>query len=318
MTGSAPETMRAVFYQRTGQVDVLEYGTLPFPVPGPGQVLVRLAAAGVSPLDWKLRSGLLAAHFTPAFPKIPGRDGTGTVLALGEGVTGFAPGDRVAVMAPPAGSAGTSAEAIAAEAALTVLLPENLGFTEAAAIINPGLSAFIAARHTAGVRPGQRVFVQAGAGAVGGLLVQLCVHLGAEVTATCRADNMDYVLGLGAQRAIAYDRPFPGDVPPQDVVFDLMGGAVHDACYPLLARGGHLVWLTAAPITERGEAFGVRVSRAMIADDARVVAEVLSLASRGILRPQLAGVLPLQQIPEAHQRLAAGQVTRGRLVVTSG
>ncbi|KPQ05595.1 MAG: Zn-binding dehydrogenase [Rhodobacteraceae bacterium HLUCCA12] len=309
------ETMRAICYETYGDPEVLRLVSLPRPVPGPGQVLVKLAAAGVAPLDWKLRAGMLAQHFTPAFPKIPGRDGTGTVLACGPDAAGFADGDRVAVMAPPAGAAGTCAEYIAADASLCVKLPDAVDLIDSAALVNSGLSAWIAAVRTAQVTAGQRVLVQAGAGAVGGLLVQLCAHFGAEVTATCNSRNLAYVRGLGAHRAIAYDKPFPTDLPPQDIVFDLMGGAVHDACYPLLAPGGHLVWLTAAPITERGDEFGVRVSRAMISDDATAVAEVLALAARGIVQPQVAGRLPLAETALAHRRLAEGQVSRGRLLV---
>lgn len=309
------EMMHAICYDTYGGPEVLHLARLPRPAPGPGQVLVKLAAAGVAPLDWKLRAGMLAQHFTPAFPKIPGRDGTGTVLACGPEVSGFAPGNRVAVMAPPAGAAGTCAEYIAADAALCVKLPEGVDLIESAALINSGLSAWIAAVCTARVQAGQRVLVQAGAGAVGGLLVQLCAHLGALVTATCHSRNLDYVRGLGASRAIAYDRPFPTDLAPQDIIFDLMGGAVHDACYPLLVPGGHLVWLTAAPISDRGEEFGVTVSRAMIADDAAAVAEILALASKGILRPQIAGKLPLAQTALAQTRLADGQVSRGRLLI---
>lgn len=307
-------TMRVARYARHGGPEVIELADLPLPAPGPGQVLLRLHAAGVAPLDWKLRAGLLAAHFTLGFPKVPGRDGAGVVLATGDGVD-LPPGARVAVMAPPAGQGGTYATHMLADARLCVPLPDAVGFEDAAALVNSGLSAWIAVMRTAAVQPGQRVLVQSGAGAVGGLMVQLCAHLGAEVTATCRADNMEYVLSLGAHRAIAYDRPWPGDVPPQDVVFDLMGAAVHDACYPLLRKGGHLVWLTAAPITDRGAEHGVTVTRAMIADDPQVVAEVLALAARGVLRAQVAGRLPLDQAAEAQRRLAAGEVTRGRLIL---
>lgn len=309
------DTMRVARYVRHGGPEVIELADLPLPAPGPGQVLVRLHAAGVAPLDWKMRAGMLAAHFTLTFPKVPGRDGAGVVVAAGEGVD-LPPGARVAVMAPPAGQAGTHATHILADARLCVPLPDAVGFEDAAALVNSGLSAWIAVMRTAAVQAGQRVLVQSGAGAVGGLMVQLCCHLRAEVTATCRADNMDYVRSLGAQRAVAYDRPWPGDLPPQDVVFDLMGGAVHDACYPLLRKGGHLVWLTAAPITDRGADHGVTVTRAMIADDPQVVAEVLRLAAQGILRPQVAGRLPLDQAAEAQHRLAAGAVTRGRLILT--
>lgn len=126
---------------------------------------------------------------------------------------------------------------------------------------------------------------------------------------------MEYVQRLGAHRAVACDRPWPGDLPPQDVAFDLMGGTVQDACYRLLAPGGHLVWLTAAPITDRGAEYGVRVTRAMITDDAEAVAQVLALAADGIVCAQVAGRRPLDQTAEAHRRLAAGEVTRGRLIL---
>ena len=307
-------TMRAALYRRHGGPEVIDLEDLPMPEPGAGQVLVRLHAAGVAPLDWKLRAGLLQQHFRLAFPKIPGRDGAGTVLATGPGVTGLAPGDRVAVMAPPAAPPGTHAEAILAEARLCVKLPAALDTEQAASLINAGLSAAIAVR-TADVQPGQRVLVQSGAGAVGGLIVQICKARGATVAATCRAANLDYVADLGADRPIAYDAPFPGDLPPQDVVFDLMGGAVHDACYPLLAPGGHLVWLTAAPITDRSADFGVRVTRAMVTDDAATVAGVLAMAAAGTLRPQIADTLPLSDAAEAQRRLQAGEVTRGRLLL---
>ncbi|MFV0491524.1 MAG: NADP-dependent oxidoreductase [Pseudorhodobacter sp.] len=306
--------MRACLYRRHGGPDVLEMADLPDPHPGPGQVLVALEAASVAPLDWKLRAGLLAQYFTPDFPKIPGRDGTGQVMAIGAGVGNVLPGQRVAVMAPPAPAAGCYATMIAAEAALTTALPDQLDMAEGAALVNSGLSALIACR-TAGVTPGQRVLIHAGAGAVGGLLVQLCAHLGAEVSTTCHSRNLGYVRNLGATHAIAYDGGDLTTLPPQDVVFDLVGGGVHEASYPVLKRGGHLVWLAAAPIVERGAEFGVMVTRAMIADDAAIVAEVLDLAARKVLKAQIADRLPLDQAAEAQWRLEAGQVSRGRLIL---
>ncbi|MDO9523922.1 MAG: NADP-dependent oxidoreductase [Gemmobacter sp.] len=307
--------MKAVYYTQHGGPEVLTYGVLPDPVPGPGQVLVGLQAASVAPLDWKLRAGLLSAHFTPAFPKIPGRDGAGVVLSA-DSASGFAPGDRVGVMAPAPLAAGTCAERIAVNPSQLIRLPGGLGMVDAAAVINAGLSAWISAVRTADVQPGAKVLIHSGAGAVGGILVQLCKHLGAEVTATCRSTNRDYVQGLGATRAVAYDLEDFTTLPPQDIVFDLMGGAVHAESYRVLAPGGHLVWLTAAPITDQGAAYGVRVTRAMISDDAEAVEQIMALVAQGIIAPQVAGTLPLSQAAEAQRRLAAGEVTRGRLVLT--
>ncbi|MCY7308525.1 MAG: zinc-binding dehydrogenase, partial [Rhodoferax sp.] len=157
------------------------------------------------------------------------------------------------------------------------------------------------------------------AGAVGSLMVQLCHHLGAEVSASCRFDNCDYVAGLGATRAFAYDRSQQLDqVRAQDVVFDLIGGATHALSYSMLRKGGRLVCLTAAPFVDRGDAFGVLVTRAQIADSPRVLAAVAKLAAQGILQPRVAGVFPLAETALAHAALEQGRVTRGRLVIDIG
>ncbi|NKN39278.1 NADP-dependent oxidoreductase [Agrobacterium sp. a22-2] len=307
--------MKACFYRAYGGPEVLQYGDLPDPVLEAGQVLVRLSAASVAPLDWKLRAGLLQAHFTPGFPKIPGRDGTGTIIALGPESTDFAIGDRVCVMAPPPLAAGTYAERIACNTINVVKLPDAISMEDGAAVVNSGLSAWISAVRTADIKPGQKVLVHSGAGAVGGLLVQFCRHLGADVTTTCRDGNQDYVLSLGASRAIAYDRDDFTTIEPQDTVFDLVGGAVHDRSYTVLKPGGHLVWLTALPIVDRGEEFGVRVSRAMISDDGEAVSAMLDLVAKGIIRPQISHLMPLAEAREAQTMMAAGTVTRGRIVL---
>ena len=128
-------------------------------------------------------------------------------------------------------------------------------------------------------------------------------------------DNCDYVVGLGAARAVAYDRADFGTVGNQDVVFDLIGGATHDKSYGMLRPGGHLVYLVAAPFVDRGKEFGVQVSRAQIADSPRVLAAIADLATQGVLRPRVAGVYALRDAAMAHDALEHGRVTRGRLVI---
>lgn len=310
--------MLAMCYAAHGGPELVRAARLHVPRPGPREVLVALAAASVVPLDWKLRAGRLAAYFSPELPKVPGRDGAGRVLACGAEVSGFRPGDRVGVMVPPPVARGSYAGAVLAREEELVLLPLALPTLEAAALVNAGLSAWIAAVRCADVQPGQRVLVHGGAGAVGGVLVQLCAHLGAEVSATCRATNRDYVRGLGAARAVAYDAEDFTTLPAQDVVFDPIGGTVHDRSYEVLRPGGHLVWLTAAPIVERGAEYNVRVTRAPIRDERTPVAAVFDLAARGILRAQIAARMPLVQAGEAQRRLEFGQISRGRLVLEIG
>ena len=306
--------MIAIQYDGYGPAEVLRPAVLPTPVPARDQVLVRLHAAGVAPIDWKLRAGFLKQFFTPDFPKVPGRDGAGTVVAVGEDVSEFSLGQRVGVMTDHH-MPGSYAQFAACPADRVVPIGD-IAFAEAASLINAGLSAWIAGVETAQIEPGMKVLVHGGSGAVGGILVQLARHLGAEVTATCRADNVDYVLSLGAQRAIAYDREDFSTLRDLDVVVDMVGGAVHDSSYRVLRPDGHLVYLVAAPIRDRGGEFGVRVSRAMVSDRRAPVEQIIDLAARGVIRPQVAGLMPLEQAAEAHRRMEAGAVSRGRLILT--
>jgi NADPH:quinone reductase-like Zn-dependent oxidoreductase len=309
--------MQAIQYLSYGPASVLRMAELPDPEPGPGEVRVRVEAAGVSPIDAKLRAGLLQQHFSLAFPKTPGRDGVGTIDKVGPGVANAQIGERVCMLVPPLG-AGTHAQAVVCALSAVVPRPRNVPSAQAAALLQPGVSAWIAMIEVARVEPGMRVLVHGGAGAVGSLMVQLGHHLGAHVTATCRADNLAFVAGLGADAAIAYDREDFAGLRGLDVVFDLIGGSTHDRSYGVLRRGGHLVYLAAEPIVERGAPFGVRVTRARIAPDARVLAAVAELAERGRWQAQVSKLLPLRDAAEAHLAYERGQVTRGRIVLQIG
>ena len=310
--------MRAIQYRRFGGPAVLELAEVPDPHPGPGQVRVDLRAASAIPGDCKLRAGHLQAHFKVTFPKIPGRDGAGIVTEVGPGVTYARPGDAVCVVAQHTES-GTYAEAVVRDAATIVPKPDALGFTEAAALTHAGVCAWIMLVETAQVRRGMKVLVHAGAGAIGGLAVQLAAHLGAEVAATCRAANADYVQGLGAGRVVAYDREdFTQRLSDYDVVLDLVGGTVHERSYGVLRRGGHIVYLIAEPFRDRSREFGVRATRAEIHDRPDLLRTVVDLAAKKILRPQICATLPLAEAAEAHRRIEAGEVTRGRIVLTMG
>jgi NADPH:quinone reductase-like Zn-dependent oxidoreductase len=306
--------MQAIQYAAYGGPASLQLVSMPDPEPAADELRVRLLAAGLAPVDTKLRAGMLQAYFKLALPKVPGRDGVGVVDRVGSAVVGFAVGDPVCVVADQLGS-GTHAQYVVCGTSRVVARAPGLSTHQAAALMQPGISAWTAVMETAQVHGGLRVLVHGGAGAVGSLMVQLCRHLGAEVTATCRAGNRDHVLALGATRAIAYDGEDFGALRDQDVVFDLIGGDTHARSYPVLRKGGHLVYLTAAPIIDRGAEFGVRVTRAAITDRPGVLAAVAQLAAQGIFRPAVARVYPLAQAALAHAALESGQVTRGRVVL---
>lgn len=306
--------MKAIQYSEHGPAEVMRYVDLPDPIAGPGQILVKVEAASVTPFDWKLRAGYLKSHFTLPMPSVPGRDAGGKVIAVGENVSEFKVGDRAAVMAGVFAQGGY-AEMIAIDEKDAVKIPDRPSTVEAVALTNAGLSAWIAVR-TAEVKSGDKVLVHAGAGAVGGLIVQLCHHLGADVTATCRSTNRDYVLGLGADHVVAYDQEdFSEVLEDQDIVFDLMGGEVHDKSYKVLKKGGHLVWLVADPIKDRGAEFGVTVTRAIVTDDRSVLQSMMDLAGAGVLKPQVARTMPLAEAAEAHRLMEKGTISRGRLML---
>ncbi len=309
-------TMTAISYRRFGGPEVLELGEMPKPIPGPGQVLVAVRAASVIPGDWKLRAGHLKDIFEISFPKIPGRDGAGVVEALGEGVENLAIGDEVGFVTRHT-EHGSHARYTLPAASAVVRKPAKLSFVEAAALMHAGACAWIALSETAGLGPGQRVLIHGGAGAIGGMAVQLARHLGAFVAATCGARNTGFVRDLGADLAIAYDRSdFAEKLEPVDIVLDLIGGEVHRRSYPVLKRGGTLVYLMADPIEDLSAEFAVRCVRAVIGDQPSALAAVMRLAEEGAWRPLVSRIMPLAEAAEAQRLLEAGLNSRGRIVLT--
>lgn len=306
--------MQAIRFHRYGAPGVMALESLePAPLP-PGHVRVRMQAAGVAPVDTKLRAGLLQQHIALELPKVPGRDGSGVVEELGAGVDDLAVGDAVCVIAGMQDQ-GSYAQGMVLPRQRVVARPQRLSVQEAAILLQPGASAWIPVVQTAAVGAGMKVLIHAGSGAVGSLMVQLAAHLGAEVWATCGQANIDYVAALGADHVLPYDGQDFSGLHGFDVVFDLVGGATHDQSYALLKPGGHLVWLVAAPIRDRGAEFGVRVQRAMITDAPEALRQVASLAQSGVLTPTVGQAYPLARAADAHALLESGRAPRGRIVL---
>jgi NADPH:quinone reductase-like Zn-dependent oxidoreductase len=161
-----------------------------------------------------------------------------------------------------------------------------------------------------------KVLVHGGGGAIGSHAIQIAKHRGAYVAATTRSANAGYVASLGADRVVAYDKEdFAAVLRDYDVVYDLVGGDVHRRSYPVLKKGGALVYLIAEPIEDLGAQFGVSVKRAVIHDRIETLEAVLALAEKGALRPQVGQVFPLAQCAEAHRLVLSGEHTRGRVVL---
>lgn len=307
--------MKAIRFDRFGGPEELRLVTMADPVPGTGEVLIEVHAASVIPGDWKLRKGLLKHLFPVTPPKVPGRDGAGIIVATGPGVGGFAAGDRVSFTCEHVDQ-GSYAQLCVRPAASVVPLPDTLSFVDGAAVMHAGCCAYMAVVQTAGVGRGCKVLVHAAAGSIGGMAVQLCKYLGATVTGTCSARNTGHVRELGADRAIAYDKEdFAALVRDQDVVIDLVGGDTHARSYAVLRPGGMIAWLIAEPFADRSAETGMEVRQVVVHDTPEVMRAVVDLAGAGHLRPLVSDVLRLDQAAEAHRRMEAGSVSRGRLIL---
>ena len=307
--------MKAIQYARYGGPEELALVDVPDPPPLEDGVLIAVYAAGVAPGDCKVRQGLLQQMFPVKLPKIPGRDGTGVVIAAGPKAGYARAGDRVCFVAQHVEQGG-AAELIARRRSEIARLPANVSFVEGAALAHAGICAWIGIAETAKVAPGMKVLIHGGGGAIGSLAIQIAKHRGAFVAATTRSANAAYVSGLGADLVVPYDKQdFAEALSDYDLVFDLVGGDIHRRSYRVLRKGGMLVYLIAEPIEDLGAQYGVSVKRAVIHDRIDTLEAVLALAEKGAVRAQVGKVFPLAECAEAHRLVLSGKHTRGRVVL---
>lgn len=305
--------VHAVQYAAYGGPEVLKLVRIEPPKPGPGEAIVKVAAASVNPIDWKVRSGMLQNAFPTTFPATTGRDGAGSVIAAAADVDPSLIGCTVCFMAPR--GVGTWASQVAIPAALLVKVPTRLPVEQAAALPLAGVSAWIGLVDTAQVAAGMRVLVHAAAGGVGHLAVQIARERGAHVIATCSAANADFVRGLGVSDVVAYDRePFEQRVRDVDVVFDVIGGDVHARSYKVLRPGGVMACLAAAPYEDQGRAYGVEVRMARVMPSAAALSSLVELATTGRLKTFVDRVLPLAEFAQAQAHSQRGHA-RGKTVI---
>jgi NADPH:quinone reductase-like Zn-dependent oxidoreductase len=310
-----PERMRAWRVHRFGGPEVLQLDTAPVPSPGPGEVLVEIAAASINPVDWKMRGGYLRAGMQVTLPHVLGRDCAGTIAATGEGVSGLAAGQAVAGVADPA-KHGTHAEYAILPVAQIAPIPGGVAPEVAASLCVSGLSAYIPLVEDARVAPGQRVLIHAGAGGVGAIAIQIARHLGAEVLVTCSAANRDYCLGLGAARAIDYNvQDFVAAASDCDVVLDTVGGETHVRSQKVLKSGGMLAALHAAPVPSVPARADVRIVAARIQPTPERLARLFEWARSGVLRSTVETRFPFERALDAYGLSESGHA-RGKLVIT--
>ena len=304
--------MKAAFFRRYGPPEVLEYGELPDPVPGPGEVLVDIHAASVNAADWKQRAGQYPSKVQ--MPHIPGRDFSGVVAAAGEGAGDFRPGEAVfGVCEVPAESA--YAEKIALRQAIVARKPGRFSHVECAAAGLAALTALVSIEDTLRLAAGETVLIHGGAGGVAGFAIQLARHVGARVVTTASAGNHDYVRGLGADTVIDYRaQDFTRVVSGCDAVFDTVGGDVTARSFAVLRPGGRLASIAGgaqAPASPRADVASLRPN---VGRERRHLDRIVVLMESGALRLPEISLFPLSQAAAAH-RVSEARHLRGKLVL---
>jgi NADPH:quinone reductase-like Zn-dependent oxidoreductase len=303
--------VKAVLLTAHGGPEVLRYGDAPDPAAGPGEVVVDIHAATVNAADYKVRLG--GSYGKIAFPHILGRDFSGVVSALGQGVNDLKLGDAVFGVTDQ-GQEGAYAEKIAIKAAIIAKKSPKLSHEEAAAMALTGLTAIWALEDTAKLKRGERILIQGGAGGVAGFAIQLARHIGAEVITTASGRNHAYVKSLGADRIIDYQKEdFAEAVSDCDVVFDTVGGAVRAGCYRVLKPGGRLVWIAGAPEGFKVPRGDVETLRPAVTRDRAHLERMNALVEAGAVWSPAITRYKLEDATEVH-RVSESRHLQGKLV----
>jgi alcohol dehydrogenase len=333
------DTMRAFVMTRYGGPNVAELRTMPRPVAGPGEVLVRVHAAALNPVDFKTREGKLKVIQRYDLPVVMGNELAGVVEAVGAGVTGFTTGDRVFARTPK-GAMGAFAEYAAVPASVLAHAPASIDLPTAAAIPLAALTALQALRDELHLQPGTKVFIPGGAGGVGTFAIQIAKHLGAHVTTTASPRGRDLVERLGADSVVDYTSQRIADhVRDMDGAFDLIGGDTLDASFAVVKPGSTVVsvaalpepltatkdlgrgpalaalfWLASFGLRAKARRHGVRYRFLFMHPSGLELAELGALVDQGKLEPIIDRVVPFENIADAFTHLESGRA-KGKIVV---
>jgi NADPH:quinone reductase-like Zn-dependent oxidoreductase len=300
--------MQAVLIHETGSPDVLRYEQADRPEPGDGEVLIRVRAASVNPVDWKYRRGLAARQL----PAVLGNDVSGTVEVSRAGA--FAEGDDVFGIA----ASGGYAEFATASAAAIAKKPGGVSHEQAAAIPVAGMTAWQALFDRGGLERGQTALIAGGAGGVGHFAVQFAKRAGARVIATGSSRNRDFVLALGASEYVDYTEQDVGEaVSGVDVAFDTVGGQTTESLVPTVREGGIVVTIASAPPEEAARERGVRAELLVMSPRSELLGQIAELVAADEVRVEISELLPLTEVRRGHELSESGHV-RGKIVLTVG
>jgi NADPH:quinone reductase-like Zn-dependent oxidoreductase len=303
--------MKAVRIHEYGSPSVLRYEDGPLPKPGEDEVLIRVHATAVNPLDCWIRSGSAVEWFPHSFPLILGFDVAGVVAAIGAKVYAFAVGDEV--YGSP--DTGGYAEYVAVPSTRVARKPQSLDFIHAAAMPVSALTAWQVIKDVAQLQRGQAVLIHGAAGGVGSFAVQIAQRCGAHVIGTASRHNHPFLRQLGVDEVIDYNTTrFESVVHGVDLVLDTVGGDTLQRSGAVLKPGGFLISIVESPAAELGATYGVRQQQVSVQINSPQLTDLAARVDAGQLTPIVSTVLPLQQAGQAHVQ-SEGRHVRGKVVL---
>jgi NADPH:quinone reductase-like Zn-dependent oxidoreductase len=303
--------MKAAYIEEHGGPEVLRYGDVPDPIAGPGEALVDIHAASVNGADWKVRSG--ASGTITNFPYVLGRDFSGVVSAVSDGVQDLRVGDAVFGVCD-VGQEGAYAEKIAIKSAILANKPDSLSHVEAASLALIGLTALISVEDTLHLQAGETILIQGGAGGVASFAIQLAKHIGARVITTASASNHDYLRDLGADEIIDYNvQDFTEVVSDCDAVFETAGGDVVQRSFAVLKPGGRAAFIASGGEAPEPPRDDVRSLRPAVGRDRPHLDRIVDLVTAGAIRVPEITEFVLSDAVAAH-RISEARHLRGKLV----
>jgi len=305
--------MKAVCMRSFGGPEVLKVEEIDIPQPADDEVLVRVHAASVNPIDYKIRSGSYSSSMQPQDCTVLGRDIAGTVERSGRTVQNPLAGENVYAMLD--GGPGGYAQYVTIKANICAPEPKQLDHVAAAAVPLAGLTAWQGLFDEGGLQSGQRVLIHGGAGGVGHLAIQFAKVRGATVFTTVSSSDIDFVRSLGADQAIDHiHQRFEDEVSDIDFVFDLIGGETQERSWTVLKDGGTLISTLAKPSAEKAYKHHARANNYRAHPDGSELAEIGRLIDSGKVRPYVTATYPLERAAEAQDRLQRKH-TQGKVVL---
>jgi NADPH:quinone reductase-like Zn-dependent oxidoreductase len=302
--------MKAIRINSYGHADQMKLEDAPRPSIRGDQALVRIRAAGVNPVDWKIREGYLKDMMRASFPLTLGQDFAGDIVEVGADIRDFKIGDKVFGFAP-----GTYAEFTMLGAKDLVRMPTTIDYATAASIPTAGLTAYQLMFDVVSTAKDLRVLIHGAAGGVGSFAVQLARSKEARVFTTASAQDAAYLKGLGVEQVIDYrSERFEEKLRDLDAVIDLVGGETLARSYQVLKAGGIIASTVGAPDDGEVRKRGLRSRHFLMKKDPSQLARVGTMVDQGVLRPKVSQVLPLADAPRAHDLSEKGK-SRGKIVL---